>query len=86
MLAHMPSYAELEASLRDILRNFFEARLVLCEMRRATANFELGSPFITPEKRAELTKMRDAALVEWGEVMTELEAVKEACEKESLPR
>lgn len=75
-----PDYVTLHYALNNILQVNLEARLVLCEIRRASANFELGSPFITPKTRAELTKLRDAALVEWGQVMTELEALKAARE------
>jgi hypothetical protein len=77
-------YVELDATLRNILRVNLEARLVLCEIRRASAIFELGSRFITPKKQAELVKMRDAAIIEWGVVMTELEALSVASKDDSV--
>lgn len=80
-----PDYVILHYALKNILQVNLEARLVLCEIRRASANFELGSPFITPKTHAQLTHLRDAALVEWGQVITELEAIKEARGKEILP-
>jgi hypothetical protein len=79
-----PDYAELAEGLRNILRVNLEARLVLCEIRRASANFELESPFMIPKKQAELVKMRDAALIEWGVVMTELEALLVARKDDSV--
>jgi hypothetical protein len=58
----------LEAFLADLL----EARLVVCEMERTLLIFEIDSPETTPERRAEAIARRDAVIVHWGELMTEL--------------
>lgn len=71
-----PDYAALDETLRAILRDNLEARFVLCEMRRGMHTFLINSPLATPESRARDIRLRDAALVEWGTVMTELEALK----------
>ncbi len=65
-------YADLDEALRRYLADSLEARLVLCEFRRTGLDSVLDSPFITPKARAEAMAERDAVLIEWGEVMTEL--------------
>jgi hypothetical protein len=61
----------------DLWRRLFvselEARLVLSEIRRASLNFEIDSPNITPQRKARAIIERDQTLIEWGTIMTELE-------------
>jgi hypothetical protein len=53
-----------------------EAQLVLYEIARVGFNAEIDSPETTPERRAQAIARRDASLVEWGEIMTELEELR----------
>jgi hypothetical protein len=71
-------YDDLEQAQMRVLLDYLEARLIACEVWRARLNFMLDSPTVTPDERARALQQRDAALVEWGEVFTELEAVKAA--------
>lgn len=77
-----PDYSALSDAHRQILRENFEARLVLCEMRRTSLNLQIDACLLTPEDRAKLEVLRDLVLVEWGEVMTELENLKAASTRE----
>lgn len=75
-LTPMSRYSELDEVRLRILKQNLEARLVLCEMRRASLNFEIDSPQIIPVRRVEALAERDQVLVEWGVVMTMLEELK----------
>jgi hypothetical protein len=64
----------------DIWRRLYiqqlEARIVLCEIRRATLNLEIDSPIVALKRKAEAVLQRDQVLIEWGTIMTELEEQK----------
>jgi len=62
---------------RRILIDCLEARLIACEVWRASLNFMIDSPLTTKQERDEALRHRDAALVEWGEIMTTLAEVRE---------
>jgi hypothetical protein len=79
-----PFCARIGVQMRDIERaqcqfllSNLEALLVVCEIERVGLNFELRSPLITPERRAEAIARRDALLIEWGETMTKLEELRQ---------
>ena len=50
-----------------------EAQLVVREIERVGLNAQIDSPETTQKRRAEAIARRDASLIEWGEIMTELE-------------
>ena len=50
-----------------------KALLVLSEIERVGLNFEINSPQITPERKAEAIARRDAVMIEWARRMTELQ-------------
>ena len=64
---------EIDRIYRLLLTDTLEAKLVLCEIARAGFNAQIDSPDATPEGRAESIASRDAALIEWGNTLTELE-------------
>ncbi len=64
---------ERAAILRRLRINKLKAELGVGEIERVALNFELGSPQITPRRKAEAIARRDAVMVEWGERMTELQ-------------
>ena len=68
---------DIEKAQCQFLLSNLEARLVVAEIERVGLNFELGSPQITPERRAEAIARRDAVLVEWGETMTKIEELRQ---------
>jgi hypothetical protein len=69
----MLSDLEIEAArLRQILRTCLEARLVLCELRKANLNTLIESPNQPPEQKAGAIAERNQVTLEWGRVMTEL--------------
>jgi hypothetical protein len=68
---------DIEIAQCQFLRSNLEARLVVAEMERVGLEFELRSPQITPERKAEAIARRDAVLIEWGEIMTKLEDLRQ---------
>ena len=58
--------------LRALLSVAKEARLVACEIALFALNFEIDSPQITPVRKAVAIHRRDTALIQWGEIMTDL--------------
>jgi len=67
---------DIEDAQRRILLDCLEARLVACEVWRASLNFHLESPRLSEWERARAIRDREAAIIEWGEVMTTLEEVR----------
>lgn len=63
---------EIAAILRRLYIGKLKALLGVGEIERVALNFELGSPKITAQRKAEAIARRDAVMVEWGERMTEL--------------
>jgi hypothetical protein len=58
--------------LRTLLSDAKEARLIVCEVALFALNFEIDSPQITPMRKGEAIHRRDTALIQWGEIMTDL--------------
>jgi hypothetical protein len=58
---------------RALLIQNFEAIVAVQEIELAGLNFAIDSLLNSPEEKAETIARRDAAIVEWGETMTELE-------------
>jgi hypothetical protein len=69
-------YDALEEPQRQVLLDYLGARLIACEAWRASLNFLLESPCISSHEHCQTLLHRNAALVEWGEVMTEIETLK----------
>jgi hypothetical protein len=59
--------------LRRLLIGAKEARLVACQIALLGLNFEIDSPQTKPMRKAEAIRRRDIVLVQWGEIMTELD-------------
>jgi hypothetical protein len=59
--------------LRTLLIDAKQERLVVCEIALFALNFEIDFPQITPVREAEAIHRRDTVLVQWGEIMTELD-------------
>ncbi|MGO9619728.1 MAG: hypothetical protein ACLPH3_23980 [Terracidiphilus sp.] len=68
---------EIRERQRLMLIDNLEAQLVVRELERVGLNFEIDSPQIVPERKAEAIARRDVVLVEWGEIMTELEELRQ---------
>lgn len=68
---------EIEIAQCQFLVTNLEARLQVSEIERVSLNFEIGSPQVTPERKAEAIARRDAVLIEWGEIMTKLEELRQ---------
>ncbi len=49
-----------------------QALLGVGEIERVGLNFEIDSPQITPQRKAEAMARRDAVMIEWAQRMTEL--------------
>jgi hypothetical protein len=63
--------------IRRLLRiDNLEALLILCEIEHAGLNFEIDSPQAAPQRRAEAIAQRDAVIIKWGRIMTELEELR----------
>ena len=65
---------DIEKAQCQFLLSSLQARLQVSEIERVALNFELGSPQIAPERKAEATARRDALLIERGETLTKLES------------
>ena len=63
---------EVVRLLRRLNIERLRALLGVGEVERAALNFEIDSPQITPQRKAEATSRRDAVMIEWGLRMTEL--------------
>jgi hypothetical protein len=48
-------------------------RRAACEITLFALNFEIDSPQITPMRKAEAIHQRDTMLIQWGEIMTDLD-------------
>jgi hypothetical protein len=57
--------------------NELEAHLVLREIERAALNREIGDPKADDDERYRKTIRRDRTVIEWGEVMTELQDLRD---------
>jgi hypothetical protein len=68
---------EIEIARCQFLVSNLEARLQVSEIERVALNFEIGSPQITPERRAAAIARRDAVLIQWGETMSKLEELRQ---------
>jgi hypothetical protein len=68
---------EIEIAQCQFLVTNLEARLQVSEIERVALNFEIGSPQITLERKAEAIARRDVVLIEWGEIMTRLEELRQ---------
>ena len=68
---------DIEIAQCQFLLSSLEARLVVAEMERVGLEFELRSPQITPERKADAIARRDAVLIEWGGIMTILEDLRQ---------
>lgn len=64
-------------ALRMLLIHGKGMRLVACEIALFALNFEIDSPQITPMREAEAIHRRDIVVVQWGEIMTELDELNE---------
>lgn len=64
---------EIAAILRRLYISNLKALLGVGEVERAALNFEIDSPQITPQRRAEAIARRDAVMIAWGERITELQ-------------
>jgi hypothetical protein len=62
--------------------NELEAHLVLREIERAALNREIEDPKIDADERYRKTIRRDRTIIEWGEVMTELQDLRERYSRE----
>ena len=84
----MSHYTSLERAHLLILRDYLEARLIACEVWRTSLDFALASPTISTDDREKALQQRGAALVEWGEVMTELHDLRQRDDDERalMPR
>jgi hypothetical protein len=67
---------DIERAQCEFLLSNLEARLQVSEIERVALDFELRSPQITPERKADAIACRDAVLIEWGETMTKLEELR----------
>jgi hypothetical protein len=67
---------EIDRIWRILVLDNLEAQLVVHEIERVGLNFEIDSPQVTPERKAEAIARRDTVLIEWGEIMTELEELR----------
>jgi hypothetical protein len=67
---------DIERAQGQFLLSNLEARLTVAEIELTALNFELRSPQIRPERRAEAIARSDAMIVEWGETMTKLEELR----------
>jgi hypothetical protein len=56
-----------------------QAQLALREIERVALTREIDDPLTSPDRRPEAMLRRDRSLVEWGEIMTELQDLRE-CE------
>lgn len=63
---------EIVRILRRLRINELKALLGLSEIERVALNFEIDSPQITSERKAEAIARRDAVMIEWAQRMTEL--------------
>jgi hypothetical protein len=62
-----------------------KAHLALHEIERTALSAEINDSNTTPERRAEAIARRDAALVEWGEIMSELDSSYDISAMDQLP-
>lgn len=67
---------EIDRICRLLRLDNLEAQLVLREIERVGLNAQIDSPETTPERRAKAIARRDNSLIEWGEIMTELEELR----------
>jgi hypothetical protein len=67
---------EIDRICRLLRTDNLEAQLVLREIERVGRNRVIDSPQTTPERKAAAIARRDAALIEWGEIITELEELR----------
>ena len=78
MLLSAIQMEEIENRLCRILIDILEARLAASEIERVGWTRVINSPGTTLEERAAAIAQRDAALVEWGSILTELEELRHA--------
>ena len=64
----MNDLEEIECRFR---LNTRKAQLALYEAERTALTNEIESPLTTPKRKAEAIARRDAALVEWAEIVNE---------------
>ena len=67
---------EIDRICRLLRLDNLEAQVVLREIERVGLNAQIDSPETTRERRAKAIARRDASLIEWGEIMTELEELR----------
>jgi hypothetical protein len=77
------SVSEIEEICRRLQLTNLKAQLALREIEHVGLNFEIDSLQTSPERKAEATARRDAALIEWGEIFTELEDLRNSSAIES---
>jgi hypothetical protein len=64
---------EIDRICRLLWLDNLKAQLMLREIERLGLNAQIDSPDTTPKRRAEAIARRDASLVEWAKLFTELE-------------
>ena len=67
----MDVYEEMR---RKLMLSMLKAQLALREIERVALTDEIERPDTSPERKADAIARRDATIIEWGEIMSELES------------